>query len=136
MGTETMQENKGSVLKLLLDQNAGAPGAARAALAAFCDNHAIGEPAAATVALLVSEVVTNAVVHPDVIPTNIRLFAQIEGGVIRVEVTDAGDGFEPESPRVPKPDHGYGLFLVDKQSSRWGVQRGDGTTVWFEVPTV
>lgn len=131
-----MRSDDGSVLRLLLDQNARAPSLARAAVSAFCDNHAVGQSTVATVALLVSEVVTNAVVHPDVAPTSINLFAQIEGGMIRVEVTDTGEGFEPAPPQPPRTDRGYGLFLVDRQSSRWGVQQGSGTTVWFEVPTV
>ena len=28
---------------------------------------------------------------------------------------------------------GFGLRLVDKLATRWGVERGDGTVVWFEV---
>ena len=28
---------------------------------------------------------------------------------------------------------GYGLFLVERMASRWGVERDDGTLVWFEL---
>jgi anti-sigma regulatory factor (Ser/Thr protein kinase) len=134
--TETIRPNGGSGLSLLLDQNVRAPSLARAAVAAFCDNHGISKPTVAMVKLLVSEVVSNAVVHPEVTRASIGVSAQIEDQVIHIEITDAGDGFEPAPPPPPLADRGYGLFLVDRQSSRWGVRRGNGTTVWFEVPTV
>jgi len=48
-------------------------------------------------------------------------------------VTDQGSGFIP----IPRdPDHhqgGYGLYLVEKQATDWGVHRQDGTCVWFEM---
>ena len=88
----------------------------------------------ATLTLLVSEVVTNAVTHPDVEPpASIRLAARIASGRIRVEVTDEGSGCTPE-PRDPsQPDRGYGLYLLEQQASAWGVERQSGNTVWFEL---
>ena len=94
----------------------------------------LGETTLATLTLLVSEVVTNAVIHPEVQDRgDIQLRARIAGDVIRVEVTDDGQGFEPR-PRDPtRSDRGYGLYLVEKQAERWGVESADGTTVWFEL---
>ena len=39
------------------------------------------------------------------------------------------------APRVPDREYGggYGLQLVDKIATRWGVNRTGGTHVWFEV---
>ncbi len=49
-------------------------------------------------------------------------------------MTDAGSGFSPK-PRVPGTiNEGYGLYLVDKAASNWGVDRDGGTRVWFEIP--
>lgn len=121
-------------LTLVVEQNNSAPALARAAVSAFCENRDVAEPALATVKLLVSEVVTNAVTHPDVeSPANVRLLARVDREIIRVEVTDNGGGFEP-SPRDPsRTGSGFGLFLVDKEAVRWGVDEVGGNRVWFEV---
>jgi anti-sigma regulatory factor (Ser/Thr protein kinase) len=59
--------------------------------------------------LLVSELVTNAVIHA---PTTARLSVSVTGSTARIEVTDDGPG-QPEL-RDPDPDHsGYGPWLVD-----------------------
>ena len=55
---------------------------------------------------------------------------------LRVEVTEPGEGFEVTEVREPKPDvlaGGWGLYLVDRLSSAWGVVGGEETRVWFEV---
>ena len=45
-----------------------------------------------------------------------------------------GDGFEPK-PRYDgqSEESGWGLYLVDTISDRWGVGRAGGTNVWFEI---
>ena len=54
-------------------------------------------------------------------------------GAIRVEVIDRESGFSA-TPRDPaQPLGGFGLYLVDKQATRWGVDSQDGTRVWFEL---
>lgn len=123
-----------SALTLVVEQNNSAPALARAAISAFCENRDVPEPVLATVKLLVSEVVTNAVTHPDVEPpANVRLLARLDPDVLRVEVTDEGSGFDPV-PRDPsQAGSGFGLFLVDKEAVRWGVDEIGGNRVWFEV---
>ncbi len=119
---------------MVVEQSNSAPALARAAISAFCENRDVPESVVATVKLLVSEVVTNAVTHPDVEPpANVRLLARVDPEVIRVEVTDNGGGFEP-LPRDPsRTGSGFGLFLVDKEAVRWGVDEVGGNRVWFEV---
>jgi anti-sigma regulatory factor (Ser/Thr protein kinase) len=84
--------------------------------------------------LCVSELVTNAVLHSDIGPDDeLRLDVEInDEGCLHVTVTDSGHGFDP-----PTPDHGdesgWGLYIVDRLSHRWGVERGPGTRVWFEM---
>ena len=123
-----------SALSLVVEQNNSAPALARAAISAFCENRDVPESVVATVKLLVSEVVTNAVTHPDVdAPANVRLLARVEPDVIRVEVTDDGSGFDPV-PRDPsRTGSGFGLFLVEKEAIRWGVDEVGGNRVWFDV---
>lgn len=88
--------------------------------------------------LLVSELVTNAFQHTDLDPDE-RIGLHVWAGdpLIRVEVHARGPGFEePLSAGVPSPElpGGWGLYLVDTLSDRWGVDRdGDLTIVWSEV---
>lgn len=132
--TQPERRDDKSVLTLVLEQDTHAPALARAAISAFCENRAVPDAALATVKLLVSEVVTNAVLHPDVEPpANVRLLARLEPHFIRVEVTDDGSGFEP-TPRDPaQTGSGYGLALLEKEAARWGVDEIRGNCVWFEV---
>lgn len=136
MSSATSQTHPGQspVLALDLETNVQAPSVARAAIVGFSENRDLGESTMATLRLLVSEIVTNAVIHPEVEdPGDIRLRAQIAGDMIRVEVTDGGDGFEPR-PRDPmRTDRGFGLYLLEQQAERWGVEHADSTTVWFEL---
>src|SRR3954447_22908109 len=82
-----------------------------------------------TVSLLTSELVTNAIRHAAV-HGDIHVAGAFEPGYARVEVLDRGPGFDPDV----RHDHGgFGLRLIDKLASRWGVERAGGTLVWFEV---
>jgi signal transduction histidine kinase len=87
-----------------------------------------------TVVLLVSEVVSNAVRHSSAPPeAGISLDTQVTDRAVRVAVTDGGRGFTPR-PRDPdRLGEGYGLYLVAKAASAWGVDSEGGTTVWFEL---
>jgi anti-sigma regulatory factor (Ser/Thr protein kinase) len=82
--------------------------------------------------LVVSELVTNAVVHGQ---GAIRLRLQLEAGDLRGEVIDDGHGFEHELRAAgPSATSGRGLLIVDRLTTRWGVHEGT-THVWFEMPT-
>lgn len=122
-------------LRVTLERGPLAPSRARAALADFTHK---GEFAAAeldTLKLLVSELVSNAVLHSDAPSSSgILLCARCLGHeALRVEVTDEGSGFIA-APRDPsRLTGGYGLFLVAQQSHRWGIDREGGTRVWFEI---
>jgi anti-sigma regulatory factor (Ser/Thr protein kinase) len=121
-------------LRLELEPGPGAPAEARAAIAEFSKNHGLDTNTLATVMLLVSELVTNAVIHPDVQSTaEISLLARLAGTMIRVEITDQGSGFTPQERDPTQIDGGYGLYLLDKAATRWGIERRHGTTVWFEM---
>jgi anti-sigma regulatory factor (Ser/Thr protein kinase) len=83
--------------------------------------------------LLVSELVTNAIRHVSRSTQPVELDARITDAAIRVEVRDGGTGFEPGTPRPRGAEGGFGLFLVERMASRWGVETQDGTRVWFEL---
>lgn len=86
-----------------------------------------------TAELLVSELVTNALVHAR---SRLRLTLTAAHGVLRCEVSDA-DGHRPRVRRVTETDEGgRGMFLVDALARRWGCDGdGPGKTVWFELAT-
>jgi anti-sigma regulatory factor (Ser/Thr protein kinase) len=122
-------------LCMSLERDPRAPAVARAAVTGFTEERDIPVAERDKLTLLVSEVVTNAVLHSDAPPaTGISLCARLlQEGTIRVEVTDRGSGFTP-NPRDPaQPTGGYGLFLVAQQASEWGIDRKGGTRVWFEL---
>lgn len=126
-----------STLKLELERNPQAPALARAALTGFLEEQRVDSGTLATSRLLVSEVVTNAVVHSDAPPSSkVLLLARlVDAGCVRVEVTDRGSGFT-RVPRDPDRHGGYGLHLLDKQASHWGVDAHGGVRVWFELTGV
>lgn len=115
---------------------AGGPYAATAARLALDNLDAELDPVLAQdLRLLVTEAVKNSVQHAGVGPEDsIGLKVSVQSDLIRIEVTDDGPGFEPDASR-PTEDEvtGWGLFLIDQLSERWGVVRDKGTTVWFEV---
>ncbi len=95
------------------------------------------EPLAETLLLLISELVTNAVVHTGC-PAELRMLfpqpAVMDNGTVRVEVADASD--RPPAPRHAQGGDtgGRGLELVDGLADRWGWQReGAGKRIWCEV---
>ncbi len=124
----------GRSLRLQLERDVRAPAIARAAVSEQLDAAGIDGSVGQTIVLLVSEVVTNAVRHSSAPEdSSIALAASVSEAAVRVSVTDAGGGFEPR-PRDPERlGDGYGLFLLDKAATSWGVEHRDGTTVWFEL---
>jgi anti-sigma regulatory factor (Ser/Thr protein kinase) len=85
--------------------------------------------------LLVSELVTNSVRHARLGPGDrIRLQVEISDRVLRVEVSDPGEGFVANIPEPgARGPGGWGLFLTERLADRWGIDRdGEWTTVWLE----
>jgi anti-sigma regulatory factor (Ser/Thr protein kinase) len=87
--------------------------------------------------LVMSEVLTNAVRHGE--PGGEMLVAvTAKADFLCVQVTDTGDGFAPR-PRAyaPDDDGGFGLFLIEQLTRRWGLTRENSNTrVWFEFDLV
>lgn len=124
-------------VELELARERTAPGRARVELREAIAGR-LEENDAATVTLLTSELVTNAVIHsgPDAGGT-IGLSITAYPDRVRIEVTDPGSGFEVGSlPPRPRDFGGHGLVVVEGLSSRWGTTRagaGGGFSVWFEL---
>ena len=122
------------MLNLVLTEESGAAAAARQALRE--ENGTLPAAVQDDVLLLVSELVSNAVLHAGAGPDR-PLQVQVLRGPrwVIVTVSDEGPGFTWR----PTPEHGnesggWGLFLVDQIADCWGVEcTASGARVWFEI---
>jgi anti-sigma regulatory factor (Ser/Thr protein kinase) len=85
--------------------------------------------------LLTCELVNNSVLHGAVDESQtIEIELRATGGALRAQVTDPGPGFAPTGrTRDFDEPGGWGLVLVERIASSWGVERDDSTRVWFEL---
>ena len=129
MSHRTQSVDDGLSLRLL-----GGPEAAARARRALSQLRAdIDPPLMETLRLLVTELVSNSVRHAQ---SDIVVLRVVVGrAAVLTEVTDEGPGFDPaQTGPSGSKDSGWGLFLVERLSHRWGVaQDGDATRVWFEL---
>ncbi len=141
-----------AVVRTSLPGNPLAPAAARRFVrAALADWTELGVPAAAGITdrladdsvLLVSELVTNAVVHAG---TTVELLCRLEEAdpgdsteTLVLEVSDHHPSRAVRSdqgqPSTGTPEYGRGLHLVATLSESWGITYRTGTkTVWARLP--
>ena len=89
-------------------------------------------------ALLVTELVTNAVQYANPLPGNVlRVAWDLTGGRLLVQVTDGGGRDAPHRQDAgPRDTRGRGLAIVETLAARWGVDRAVDhlNTVWAELP--
>ena len=86
------------------------------------------------VELIVSELVTNSVIHTGATRSDrLRLRLRCERSGVNGEVCDPGAGFDwaGAEPDLNEPG-GLGLIVVDQLAASWGVRRDGETCVWFE----
>jgi anti-sigma regulatory factor (Ser/Thr protein kinase) len=99
--------------------------------------HSIDQEAGEAAVLIISELVTNAVLHSgsSVIGCTLRL----DSGSLHIEVTDQGASRQEPAVGEPAADDvsGRGLLLVSALSKAWGFTPGSpsGRTVWATVIT-
>jgi anti-sigma regulatory factor (Ser/Thr protein kinase) len=87
------------------------------------------EEALGQLAVMVSELATNAIVHAD---TAYTVRVARAGTEVRLEVSDAGGGQPTVASPTPNEPTGRGLRIVEAMAEKWGVRRGPSgtTTVW------
>jgi anti-sigma regulatory factor (Ser/Thr protein kinase) len=106
------------------------PWARREVMALLAEEPVSADPQ--TVALVVTELVTNAMVHGSA-PVELRVAIREER--LRIEVRDNGPAEVPTEPSPPELTQasGRGLLIVDSMVERWGVEPADtGKVVWVE----
>jgi anti-sigma regulatory factor (Ser/Thr protein kinase) len=106
---------------------------ARQLVRAVLSDARVSQDATETALLLVSELVTNVVLHADGRPV---LDVAVQPERLRISVSDTSG--VPPQVRIHNPplaDHGRGMLLVDSLSARWGTEPRDpaGKCVWFEL---
>jgi anti-sigma regulatory factor (Ser/Thr protein kinase) len=94
----------------------------------------VARPRRADLELVVSEIVTNAIRHGRR-GGEILLAATPKQDYLCVQVTDDGPGFVPRPGAMASDENGgFGLYIVERLTRRWGVTREAGRTrVWFEL---
>ena len=115
---------------MILEATAASPALARSYCDAVLCDAGCDETTAAEARLIVSELVTNAVVHAR---TPLELDVLVKETVLRIEVTDYGI----DRPHVwaRSETAGRGLPIVEALVRSWGVvDLGSGKTVWCELP--
>jgi anti-sigma regulatory factor (Ser/Thr protein kinase) len=116
-----------------LEPNLGAAAAARGALNRFSSH--LDNDLRERSALVISEVVTNAVSHAGLAAAQrVDLRIAMSAELLRIEVTDDGPGFDPAAvePDPAQKLGGWGLVLIDRMTDRWGVDFAHSTHVWCE----
>src|SRR5207302_1496481 len=84
------------------------------------------------VALLTSELVTNAILHAH---SEIELNVAMTPDVIRIDVADHSASMPSRREAHEEDTSGCGLGLVEALATAWGVdERPGGKSVWFELP--
>ncbi|MFD4525339.1 ATP-binding protein [Streptomyces sp. NPDC058470] len=112
----------------------GSVARARRLTDAWLSGWAVCEDTCDTATLVISELVTNAIVHT----AGERVFCELhhDDDLVRIAVRD--EGCTPGQPRPwpqrPDEEHGRGLLLVDAVCRAWGAQEtGPGLLVWAEL---
>lgn len=115
---------------------APSPSAPREARRALADMRAhVDEDLAERSDLVVSELVTNSLRHAGLSESErIELQVSVRPALVRIEVTDSGNGFEPVAIRPGRENDagGWGLWMIDQMTDRWGVDFSHSTHVWCE----
>jgi anti-sigma regulatory factor (Ser/Thr protein kinase) len=121
---------------LLLPFTASSVGVARRHLVSDLIEAGVCAPAVTDAALVISELLSNALRHAVPLPgSGIRVAWDLDADTVRISVSDGGGPSRPEfGEPTPTTTGGRGLRIVARLSRRWGTLCDDeGTTVWAEV---
>ncbi|MFK0155616.1 ATP-binding protein [Streptomyces sp. NPDC090499] len=129
------EDAAGRRFRFELAAHPGSPAQARRLVRARLTGWSVCADTCDTAALVISELVTNAIVHT----ASTRVVCELHDhdDTVRIAVQDEGCApDEPHpSPQRPEEEHGRGLLLVEALCQAWGAQEhGSGLLVWAELP--
>ena len=135
--TGTVETHGPNGLRMRLGRGPDAAADARRALAELRAD--LDPPLMETLRLLVTELVTNSVRHTECDSVTLRV--AVGKSAVLTEVVDDGPHFDVEAAVAAErlldgrdPNHGWGLFLVQRLARNWGVKdEGKSKRVWFEL---
>ncbi len=85
--------------------------------------------------LAASELITRAVLHAEQQhPAWIAMTVDLNEGRIRIEVRD--EWYRQQDTKRAQEATRWSLLIVEQLASRWGVDPGPPTLVWFEIDAV
>lgn len=119
-------------LHLKLGGDVRAPGLARRQVGDWLMMHDLDGDATEALLVIVSELVTNAVIHARSAP---EVTVTLQDGCVRIEVLDTATA-PPVTRRFEDAGRagGFGLRLVQALAHRWGWEpTGSGKLVWAEM---
>jgi PAS domain S-box-containing protein len=84
---------------------------------------------------VVAEVVNNAVVHGGATDERSPIVVHLAAAeaMLRVEASSDGPPFTPSRPSARDTPGGFGLVILDRIASRWGVDFDKDACIWFEI---
>jgi len=131
-GAGSLADQPERVLELALPAHPASASGARRALAEYCTSHHVPAEMRESGELLISELVTNAVLHAS---TPFLVWAEYDGGELTVAVVDGS----PTFPQLFQFDDGQrqggrGMAIVDEVGGHWGIiKTALGKIVWATV---
>jgi anti-sigma regulatory factor (Ser/Thr protein kinase) len=123
---------------VLLPHAPASVGQARRRVGTDLRAHGVPESQACDAALVLSELMSNAIRHARPLPgAQVQVAWTLNGRTLELAVSDGGG---PTRPQTAPPSlsslGGRGLNIVDHLSSSWGVRSDEqGSTVWAVLPT-
>jgi anti-sigma regulatory factor (Ser/Thr protein kinase) len=122
---------------VLLPHTPASVATARSQISAQLRQTGIIPPAIGDAALVVSELLSNSILHARPLPgARVQLAWLLRGETLEVAVSDGGSVTRPRpAPASLTATGGRGLAVVDCLARSWGVHTGQAwTTVWAVLP--
>jgi anti-sigma regulatory factor (Ser/Thr protein kinase) len=119
------------VLELALPAEPSSAAAARHSLAAYCRDHGVPTQLTDDALLVISELVTNAVLHAG---TPTMAWAEYEPGSITVAVVDGSSSLPALLAPSERRESGRGVAIIDELGATWGLIRTSlGKIIWVNI---
>jgi two-component sensor histidine kinase len=126
-----------AAISVELPGGTGASRQARRTVLGRLDGH-VNAATASDAGLIISELVTNCVLHAGV-DSDQMLTVEVEMSAVRLRITVTNPGAEHRPhlrPWDPASPGGFGLRVLEQMCAAWGLVPGDQTTtgVWCDLP--